>query len=109
MLGIGCGGKIYILLQPLSVANNYLQLEQVKQALDQRHKSIFLQKISDQNDSLEVEFLLPEDNAYSEVSAQLNGKNALLLKRGDQTWLATQLNLTFIYWWSAVALMRNHW
>ena len=95
MLGIGCGGKIYILLQPLSVANNYLQLEKVMQALDQRHKSILLQKISDQNDSLEVEFLLPEDNVYSEVSAQLNGKNALLLERGDQTWLANAIKPDF--------------
>ena len=91
LLGIGCGGKIYILLQPLSKDNNYLQLEQVMQALEQRCDSILLQKICDQSSTAEVEFLLPEDNAYSEVSAQLKGKNALLVKQGEQTWLANHI------------------
>lgn len=95
LLGIGCGGTIYIILQPLSKANNYLQLPQVMQALEKRQASILLQQISDQAAATDVEFLTANSPLYSEMSAQLEGKNALLIERDKQTWLATCVKPNF--------------
>ncbi len=35
LLGIGCGGKVVILLQPVTAGNHYLQLDQIQQRLAQ--------------------------------------------------------------------------
>lgn len=44
-LGIGCGGTVHILLQPIHASNTYLQLDRVHHALQQRTSGHFLQKI----------------------------------------------------------------
>lgn len=44
LMGIGCGGTIYILLQPLTADNNYLQLPTICTALESRQTCVFLQK-----------------------------------------------------------------
>lgn len=100
LLGIGCGGKIDILLQPLSESNNYLQLEAVMQALDHRRESILLLQIGDQNDFTEikassVKFISNNSAVFTDISAQLDGTNARLIERDHQTWLATHIKPNF--------------
>lgn len=48
-LGIGCGGTVYILLQPVERSNNYLALRQVYEALVQRRGGHYYQLISDRS------------------------------------------------------------
>lgn len=47
-LGIGCGGMVKILLQPVSADNQYLYLDQLNEALEQR-QSVFYQQRVDTN------------------------------------------------------------
>ncbi len=91
MLGIGCGGTIYILLQPLLAENNFLGLEDVIEALDNRECSVLLQKIPEQSEAAASQYLAAEDTDYSAMVAQLNAKRATLINRNKQTWLATHI------------------
>ncbi|UAA40536.1 XdhC family protein [Paraneptunicella aestuarii] len=45
-LGLGCGGRVKILLQPVSAENNYLELIAMKQALDAGHCVHYHQDLS---------------------------------------------------------------
>ncbi len=45
-LGIGCGGIVHILLQPIHKANDYLQLELVSKALNENKPGRYLQQVS---------------------------------------------------------------
>ncbi|MDH5630940.1 MAG: xanthine dehydrogenase, partial [Gammaproteobacteria bacterium] len=52
-LGIGCGGMVHVLLQPVSKENHYLQLDQLYQDLQNRQSAFYLQSLtSDQNQLL---------------------------------------------------------
>ncbi|WP_237063327.1 XdhC family protein [Microbulbifer zhoushanensis] len=44
-LGIGCGGTVHILLQPVQADNDYLQLGRLREQLQQRQPCYYLQKI----------------------------------------------------------------
>ena len=44
-LGIGCGGMVKILLQPIDETNNYLSLEALYQSLTERHTSYYQQSL----------------------------------------------------------------
>ncbi|MDU0355168.1 XdhC family protein [Paraglaciecola aquimarina] len=44
-LGIGCGGMVKILLQPVNSQNRYLQLEQLSQQLDNREPVVYQQNV----------------------------------------------------------------
>lgn len=44
-LGIGCGGEVEILLQPITVGSNYLQLAELRSQLRQRQPVVFRQQI----------------------------------------------------------------
>ncbi len=44
-LGIGCGGTVYIMLQPISATNDYLALTAVYQALDKRVAGYYYQSL----------------------------------------------------------------
>ncbi|GEM74970.1 XdhC family protein [Vibrio sagamiensis] len=57
-LGIGCGGTVYILLQPLTIENDYLELNQVLQALEQHQTGYFYQKIS--NKEISARFIFDQ-------------------------------------------------
>jgi xanthine dehydrogenase accessory factor len=48
-LGIGCGGTVYIMLQPINIANDYLSLTQVYDALQQRVSGYYHQLIVDKS------------------------------------------------------------
>ena len=47
-LGIGCGGTVYIMLQQISIQNNYLSLVQVYEAFKDRVSGYYYQKINSQ-------------------------------------------------------------
>lgn len=47
-LGIGCGGLIKILLQPVSEANQYLYLDDLLEALNQNRTSFYLLKLDEE-------------------------------------------------------------
>ncbi|MBY6212015.1 XdhC family protein [Microbulbifer agarilyticus] len=45
-LGIGCGGEVEILLQPITPENNYLQLAELRSRLRQRQPMVFRQQVA---------------------------------------------------------------
>ncbi len=77
-LGIGCGGKIYIMLQPLSEEND-LGLSDMAKALDQRNTGIYHQKIG-------------SDMAYFEVTENTGLSHSIIDHRADGEWLMTPIN-----------------
>ena len=91
LLGIGCGGTIHILLQPLSADNQYLQLPSILQALENNHESIFLQKIPAQDGSTETRCLANDHRDYPARLAQIGDKNGTLVEQDNQKWLATHI------------------
>ena len=42
-LGIGCGGLVRILLQPINTANNFLQLRELRQLINQNQACKYIQ------------------------------------------------------------------
>ena len=81
-LGIGCGGTVYILLQPVMAANDYLGLITLHKLLEQGHCGQFWQRIPDQNSG----------EAEAKVVAQHANhcSNRVTLKKvQNQTWLVT--------------------
>lgn len=59
-LGIGCGGEVDILLQPVTAANDYLQLDALRTTLERRQPVVFRQKIPISGEtSTELHPLLP--------------------------------------------------
>lgn len=50
-LGIGCGGRVHIMLSPVSEANDYQQLEQLYTALKNRTTVIYAQRIPEGNEN----------------------------------------------------------
>jgi xanthine dehydrogenase accessory factor len=46
-LGIGCGGMVRILLQPLHLDNDYLKLDELNSCLEQRQKAEYHQQIDE--------------------------------------------------------------
>ncbi|OXY80557.1 XdhC family protein [Oceanimonas doudoroffii] len=85
-LGIGCGGVVYVLLQPVTAANDYLGLEQVHQALSARQRGVYYQRIPETNGRVEGRFLLSE--AVSSNSFHIKGR---LIRDGDEQWLETPI------------------
>ena len=55
-LGIGCGGTLYIMLQPIHAANNYLMLIDVYKALNQRVSGYYYQPIINQKNAAQGYF-----------------------------------------------------
>jgi len=77
-LGIGCGGKIYIMLQALGSEND-LGLADLAAALEQRQSGIYHQKIG------AVE-------AYFESGDTAGPERSVIDRREDGEWLATPIN-----------------
>jgi hypothetical protein len=46
-LGIGCGGMVKILLQPVHANNDYLNLDELNSCLEQRQKAEYHQQIDE--------------------------------------------------------------
>lgn len=80
-LGIGCGGTVHILLQPLNADNAYLGLPDVLDALRQHRKGHYFQKVSNQ----EVAARFMEEALPGE------GSRAQLIEQQDGLWLCTPI------------------
>lgn len=74
-LGIGCGGKVYIMLQPVTAAND-LGLEAMAAALEQRQQGIYCQKIG-------------ANEAYFEVGGSARLPRSVIEQRDGDDWLLT--------------------
>ncbi|MEI8594198.1 XdhC family protein [Photobacterium sp. Hal280] len=80
-LGIGCGGTVHILLQPLAASNQYLGLLQIVDALQCHRKGYYFQKIS--NKDIAARFMAePVHGDHHSLRAQL-------LEQDDGLWLCT--------------------
>lgn len=87
-LGIGCGGIVHILLQPLSADVDYLGLEQVRQYLQQRQSCEFHQLVTTDG-SVAWGVTDPQDiTGITKISQGGSGK--LIEKAGDE-WLITRV------------------
>ncbi|MHC6529316.1 XdhC family protein [Vibrio proteolyticus] len=83
-LGIGCGGTVHILLQPLTAENGYLDLPLVLVALQQHHKGHYFQKVSKKD--VAARFMteaMPEE--YQRTGATL-------IEQEDGVWLCTPID-----------------
>lgn len=81
-LGIGCGGTVDILLQPLNADSEFLQLETLRDHLQQRQSCHYLQKIPIAGES-EAE-IAPMMSSSRPARAQL-------IERPDGQWLQTPI------------------
>jgi xanthine dehydrogenase accessory factor len=85
-LGIGCGGTVHILLQPVLARHQYLQLDALHRALNSRTGGHYYQRIPDGTGEVQSRFLPAQpvaDNGSSPASR--------LITEGDQQWLATRI------------------
>ncbi|WP_066963295.1 XdhC family protein [Microbulbifer sp. Q7] len=81
-LGIGCGGTVFILLQPVLPENDHLKLEQLRIRLRDGQPCCYLQKIPDNGET---------ETAIADArQSGLNGR-ARLLETADGNWLETPL------------------
>jgi xanthine dehydrogenase accessory factor len=78
-LGIGCGGMVRILLQPVNANNDYLKLNEMNQYLDKRHKVEYHQQLDEGfplnnvrpiNKNLKLDSGIIKDNGRAEVFVQ---------------------------------------
>ncbi|MFT5221479.1 MAG: xanthine dehydrogenase accessory factor [Gammaproteobacteria bacterium] len=77
-LGIGCGGKVYIMLQPISQEND-LGLGDMAAALDSRNTGVYHQHIGN-------------TSAYFETQDSASSKRSIIDHRTDGKWLVTSIN-----------------
>lgn len=91
--GIGCGGTVYILLQPLCAENGFLQFHQLAACLEQRQQCIYVQKISAVGSEIETACLPESTDKYLQLAEQLAGVKSGLLNldmgAGPDEYLAT--------------------
>ena len=78
-LGIGCGGTVYILLQPIQAANDYLNLGDIRDHLAEHAQGQYWQLVA--------------DNADTQSHWLGSGATAQpgLVTQDNQTWLVTQI------------------
>ncbi|UTW14033.1 XdhC family protein [Marinobacterium rhizophilum] len=84
-LGIGCGGTVHILLQPVLAQQQYLQLDAVHQALGTGRDGLLYQRIPDNNGQVESRFMAatPDTGPTAPISR--------LITEGEQQWLVTRI------------------
>jgi len=86
-LGIGCGGIVHILLQPLDAERGFLQLDAVHSALEERRSGFYHQRLPDGSGATESRFI-PLDK---EASTAQGSNGTALEQRGEETWLITPI------------------
>ena len=81
-LGIGCGGKVYLMLQPITVASDYLGLGGVLHRLKKRQTSMYYQCIPEEKQS---------SLAFSELATagQFSEARSCITSRDGVDWLVT--------------------
>jgi xanthine dehydrogenase accessory factor len=70
-LGIGCGGTVYVALLPITHKNNYLQLKEIHQILEQRKSGVFELKIPGDNDETQTRFVPDLEGCRTDIHAKL--------------------------------------
>ncbi len=85
-LGIGCGGTVYILLQPLTLDNHYLGLEQAYQSLQAGHNGTLWQQIPETQGPVQAHWQPNKTNTPKDRTT-----TARLIKQEDGVWLASPL------------------
>jgi xanthine dehydrogenase accessory factor len=83
-LGIGCGGKVHILLQAINQQNDYLSLLAVYQALAKRKSGTYFQEIS--ASSTQAYFTEQTDATQTKPSVK-----PVLIEKNNQQWLSTPI------------------
>lgn len=86
-LGIGCGGTVYILLQPLDRAHDYLALPGVYHALRDRTSGVYRQRIGDRGE-VESLFLAGPDHKTA-AGGRLSQRGHLHEDGEGRLWLET--------------------
>ena len=86
LLGIGCGGTVYILLQPISSEYDYLGLGEVHRALLDRCGGHFHQLIPGQTGEVKSRFVPAGSHPDSELHPP---QKASLIEVAGRTWLVT--------------------
>ncbi|MBY4675038.1 XdhC family protein [Marinobacterium arenosum] len=85
-LGIGCGGTVYILLQPIHADNRYLQLDSVHHALTGRAAGSYYQRIPTAAGEADSRFIAGADG-----QDRTDGRHGQLIREGDQQWLVSRI------------------
>lgn len=81
-LGIGCGGTVYILLQPVTAENNYLELSALYEALLARSSGTYLQRVSESDGAVAASF----------SRNTVGGNIVSLIEKADGQWLQTPIS-----------------
>lgn len=95
LLGIGCGGTVYILLQLISAENNYLGLPSVFEALQDHQSGFLLQKVSEQPEPAETDFIVEGAGQSARYTELLHNQRAMLVSERDHSWLVTRVSPSF--------------
>jgi xanthine dehydrogenase accessory factor len=82
-LGIGCGGVVHILLQPLDAAHDYLHLDPLHEALQQRRHGRYYQCLPDAAGETPSRFVAAEDAGAHAASR--------LQEQDGERWLVTPI------------------
>lgn len=94
-LGIGCGGTVHIMLQPLTSESDYLQLDRVYCQLKQRQCGTYYQRMPEKGIRHNIENNFVPHPSPSELAIPLTGLmpcTAVEIQEGDQRWLATPVS-----------------
>ncbi|MCP4597622.1 XdhC family protein [Neptuniibacter sp.] len=84
-LGIGCGGTVYVLLQPVNRSNSYQQLDLVYESLLHRKSGYYGQMLpSSVAESIELSFFQSKDCVENERTT--------LIDKGTQAWVMTAIH-----------------
>ncbi|MDA9915760.1 XdhC family protein, partial [Luminiphilus sp.] len=87
-LGIGCGGVVYVLLEPVSRENNYQGLSDIHDALTKRQSGLFKQHIPKAGQSSRsAEFILNSALVRHRARSRLEQVE-------DETWLVSSVTPT---------------
>ncbi len=86
-LGIGCGGVVHILLQPVGKENDYLGLEGLLSALEKSQQGIYHQCVNPKKDEAKGFFELTQETQKWSLN-----RSAQLLEQDGCIWLQTQIN-----------------
>nr|WP_067298703.1 XdhC/CoxI family protein [Marinobacterium profundum] len=84
-LGIGCGGTVHILLQPIQAQQQYLQLDTLHQALANRTGGYLYQRIPDAAGQTESRFIATDASSETMTPA------SRLIMEAEQQWLVTRI------------------
>ncbi|EOD81350.1 Xanthine and CO dehydrogenases maturation factor, XdhC/CoxF family [Grimontia indica] len=85
-LGIGCGGTVHIMLQPIHKSNGYLSLDVIRAQLEQRRSGFYYQRIVKNSAEIEANYIPSEKTHQLEADKNTIGER---LDEGHQRWLKT--------------------